>query len=76
MKKFIRDFVKELIVYKDHIEVTFKVVFLIKNRKGEVKVTSSIKRYDLLIRYSDSFYIKVSWYFEIINNRVGYMRIW
>ena len=26
-KKFIRDFVKEVIVYKDHIEVTFNVAF-------------------------------------------------
>ncbi|WP_294406142.1 recombinase family protein [uncultured Clostridium sp.] len=60
-KKFIRDFVKEVVVYKDHIEVTFNVAFsLLKNRKGEVEVTSSIRKYDLFERYSDSFYIKVS----------------
>ena len=60
-KKFIRDFVKEVVVYKDHIEVTFNVAFsLFKDRKGEVEVTSSIRRYDLFERYSDSFYIKVS----------------
>ncbi|ENZ32164.1 hypothetical protein HMPREF1084_02578 [Clostridium butyricum 60E.3] len=60
-KKFIRDFVKEVVVFKDHIEVTFNVAFsLLKNRKGEVKVTSNINRYDLCERYSDSFYIKVS----------------
>ena len=60
-KKFIRDFIKEVVVYKDHIEVTFNVAFsMSKNRNGEVEVTSSIKRYDLCARYSDSFYIKVS----------------
>ncbi|NFO67018.1 recombinase family protein [Clostridium botulinum] len=59
-KKFIRDFVKEVVVYKDHIEVTFNVAFsLLKNRNGEFEVTSSIKRYDLFDRYSYSFYIKV-----------------
>ena len=60
-KKFIRDFVKEVVVYKDHIEVTFNVAFsMFKNRNGEVEVTSSINRYDLYERYSDSFYIQVS----------------
>lgn len=60
-KKFIRDFVKEVVVYKDHIEEAFNVAFyLLKNRKGEVEVMSSINRYDLLERYSNSFYIKVS----------------
>lgn len=60
-KKFIRDFVKEVVVYKDHIEVTFNVAFsLFKNRRGEIEVISSIKRYDLYKRYSDSFYIAVS----------------
>ena len=60
-KKFIRDFVKEVVVYKDHIEVTFNVAFsMSKNRNGEVEVTSSINRYDLYERYSDSFYIQVS----------------
>ena len=60
-KKFIRDFVKEVIVFKDHIEVTFNVAFsLLKNRKGEIEVTSSISRYDLCVRYSESFYIAVS----------------
>ena len=59
-KKFIRDFVKEVIVYKDHIEVTFNVAFsLLKNKKEAVEVTSSIRRYDLFQRYSDSFYINV-----------------
>lgn len=60
-KKFIRDFVKEVIVFKDHIEVTFNVAFsLLKNRKGAVEVISSIKRFDLFERYSESFHIKVS----------------
>ena len=61
-KKFIRDFVKEVVVFKDHIEVTFNVAFsLRKNRKEGVEVTSSIKRCELFERYSDSFYIKVGW---------------
>lgn len=60
-KKFIRNFVKEAIVFKNHIGVTSNVVFsLIKNRKGEIEVISIIKRFDLSERYSDSFYIKVS----------------
>ena len=60
-KKFIRDFVKEVVVYKDHIEVTFNVAFsLLKNRKGGVEVTSSIRRYNLFEMYSNSFYIKVN----------------
>ncbi|NAS19407.1 recombinase family protein [Clostridium butyricum] len=59
-KKFIRDFVKEVIVYKEHIEVIFNVSFsLLKNSQG-VKVISQISRYDLYERYSQSFYIKVS----------------
>nr|WP_035279966.1 hypothetical protein [Clostridium saccharoperbutylacetonicum] len=59
-KKFIRDFVKEVIVYKEHIEVIFNVSFsLLKNSQG-VKVVSEISRYDLYDRYSQSFYIRVS----------------
>ncbi|KJZ86671.1 MULTISPECIES: recombinase family protein [unclassified Clostridium] len=59
-KKFIRDFVKEVIVYKEHIEVIFNVSFsLLKNNQG-VKVVSEISRYDLYERYSQSFFIKVS----------------
>lgn len=57
-KKFIRDFVKEVIVYKDHIEVTFNVAFsLLKNG---VEVVSRIERYELYEIYSRSFYIKIS----------------
>lgn len=60
-KKFIRDFVKEVVVFKDHIEVTFNVAFsLLKNRMGAVEVMSSIKRFDLFEKYSESFYIAVS----------------
>lgn len=58
-KKFIQDFVKEVIVYKGHIEVIFNVSFsLLKNSEG-LEVVSIIKRYDLYKRYSKSFYIKV-----------------
>lgn len=59
-KKFIQDFVKEVKVYKDHVEVTFNVVFnFAKNREG-VEIVSSIKREDIFERYSNSFYIKMS----------------
>ncbi|APQ75453.1 hypothetical protein CF078_14350 [Clostridium botulinum] len=43
-KKFISDFVKEVVLPKYHIEVTFNVVFfLLKNREEEIEVISSIK---------------------------------
>ena len=59
-KKFVQDFVKEVIVYKEHIEVIFNVSFsLFKNNHG-VEVKSKINRYVLYERYSNSFYIKVS----------------
>ncbi|HIG0357628.1 TPA: hypothetical protein ACX96U_002976 [Clostridium sporogenes] len=59
-KKFIQDFVKEVVVYKEHIEVIFNVPFnMFKNCEG-VEVFSKIKRYDLYLRYSKSFYINVS----------------
>jgi site-specific DNA recombinase len=59
-KKFIRDFVKEIIVYKEHVEVIFNVSFsLFKNSQG-VKVISQISRYEPIEKYSQSFYIKVS----------------
>lgn len=46
-KKFIRDFVKDVIVYKEHIEVIFNASFsLLKNNEG-VKVIRQISRYDL-----------------------------
>lgn len=57
-KKFIQDFVKEVVVYKEHIEVIFNVSFLFKN-SGEIEVISKIKRYNLYERYSNSFYIRV-----------------
>lgn len=56
-KKFIRDFVKEVVVYKSHIKVTFNVAFsLLKNG---VEVVSMIERYELYERYSESFYISI-----------------
>lgn len=44
-KKFISDYVKEVIVYKDHVEVTFNMVFSFsgKNTSYEKKVISSRK---------------------------------
>lgn len=59
-KKFIQDFVKEVVVYKEHIEVIFNVSFSLFKNSGEIEVISKIKRYELYERYSNSFYIKVS----------------
>lgn len=59
-KKFIQDFVKEVIIHKGHIEVSFNVSFsMLKNNEG-IEVSSKINRYELYERYSNSFYIKVS----------------
>lgn len=58
-KKFIQDFVKEVVVYKEHIEVIFNVSFSLFPNSGGVEVISKIKRYNLYERYSKSFYIKV-----------------
>ena len=59
-KKFIQDFVKEVIVYKEHIEVIFNVSFSLLKNSGGVERISKIKRYNLYERYSQSFFIKVS----------------
>ena len=59
-KKFIQDFVKEVVVYKEHIEVIFNVSFSLFGYSRGVEVKSSIRRYELYKRYSQSFYIKVS----------------
>lgn len=59
-KKFIQDFVKEVIVYKEHIEVIFNVSFDLFKNSGGVEIISKIKRYNLYERYSKSFFIKVS----------------
>lgn len=59
-KKFIQDFVKEVIVYKEHIEVIFNVSFSLFKNSGGVEVISKVKRYELFEKYSESFYIKIS----------------
>lgn len=59
-KKFIQDFVKEVVVYKEHIEVIFNVSFSLFKNSGEIEVVSKIRRYELYERYSQRFYIKVS----------------
>lgn len=59
-KKFIQSFVKEVVIYKEHIEVTFNVSFSLLKNSGGIKVISKIRRYELYERYSNSFYIKVS----------------
>lgn len=58
-KKFIQDFVKEVVVYKEHIEVIFNVSFSLFKNSGGVEVISKVKRYELFEKYSESFYIKV-----------------
>lgn len=59
-KKFIQDFVKEVVVYKEHIEVIFNVSFSLFKNSGDIEIISKIRRYELYERYSQSFYIKVS----------------
>lgn len=59
-KRFIQGFVKEVVVYKEHIEVIFNVSFNMLKNCGRVEVFSKIKRYDLYLKYSKSFYINVS----------------
>lgn len=59
-KKFIQDFVKEVIVHKGHIEVNFNVSFSMLKNNEEIEVRSKINRYELYERYSNSFYIRVS----------------
>lgn len=57
-KRFIHDYVEEVVVYKDHIEVKFNVAFLLTDTYEEFNLVSQIKRIDLFKRYSKSFYIK------------------
>ncbi|WP_027400085.1 recombinase family protein [Anaerovorax odorimutans] len=59
-KKFIQDFVKEVIVYNEHIEVIFNVSFLVLKKGEGIELISRIGRYDLIKRYSKSFYINAS----------------
>ncbi|UZP04722.1 recombinase family protein [Clostridium botulinum] len=58
-KKFIHNFVKEVIVFKEHIEVIFNVSFSLFKNNGGIEVISKIRRYELYERYSNSFYVKV-----------------
>lgn len=59
-KKFIQDFVKEVVVHKEHIEVIFNVSFNMLKNCEWVEVLSKINRYVLFEKYSNGFYIKVS----------------
>ena len=43
-KKFIQNFVKEVVVYKEHIEVIFNVSFSLFKNSGEIEVISKIMR--------------------------------
>lgn len=50
-KKFIQNYVDKITVYKDHIEVSFNVVFdFLKNKEGLI-IKSSVKKATLFKRY-------------------------
>lgn len=57
-KRLINDYVEEVIVYKDRIEVKFNVVFLMSNNSEVTGLKCQINRLELLKRYSKSFYIR------------------
>lgn len=57
-KRIIHDYVKEVIVYKDHIEVIFNVAFFVSGEGEGVRLRSSIKKGRLIARYSKSFYLE------------------
>jgi len=42
-KKFINSYVDKVIVYKDHLEVTFKVVFSLKQKNNIYSFNTSVK---------------------------------
>lgn len=50
-KKFIQNYVDKVIVYKDHVEVIFNVVFNILKDYEAYKIKSSIKKVTLFKRY-------------------------
>ncbi|MCM0648434.1 recombinase family protein [Clostridium swellfunianum] len=50
-KKFIQNYVEKVIVYKDHVEVIFNVVFNILKDYEAYKIKSSIKKVTLFKRY-------------------------
>lgn len=59
-KKFIHNYVRRVEVFKDHVEVIFNVVFDFLQEIKDIKIKSEIKKRDLIKRYSNSFYIKIS----------------
>ena len=50
-KKFIENYVDKAIVYKDHVEVIFNVVFNILKDYEAYKIRSSVKKTTLFKRY-------------------------
>lgn len=50
-KKFIQNYVDKVIVYKDHVEVTFNVVFNILKNYEAYKIRASVKKSTLFKRY-------------------------
>lgn len=50
-KKFIQNYVDKVIVYKDHVEVIFNVVFNILKDYEAYKIRSSVKKVTLFKRY-------------------------
>lgn len=51
-KKFIQGFVKEVVFYKEHIEVIFNVSFSLFKYSEEIEIIIKIRRYELYERSS------------------------
>ena len=54
-KKFIHDFVDEVLVYKDHVEVIFNVVFSVANGETVYKKVVYLSKEDMFEKYIACF---------------------
>ncbi|MCB2354714.1 hypothetical protein [Clostridium estertheticum] len=52
-KKFIQNYVDKVIIFKDHVEVIFNVVFTILKDYEAYKIKSSANKTTLLRRYKN-----------------------
>lgn len=50
-KRFIQNYVDRVVVYKDHVEVIFNVVFTILEDYEAYKIRSAVKKSTLFKRY-------------------------
>lgn len=67
IKKFIKDFVKKIVVSKDGIEVTFSPIFSYKsNYSSEFQINSEITREDLYEPLKRSMSLKLNRKSEVI----------